>query len=354
MKWVLLLAFVLSPSLVLAQEVFLLTKALDFSSSPGLKSARPINVGKHPTLLKKVSESKGVVKVQLLQQNGKAVNKTLYVSAKWFNRGTQAKAEAFHADPNQLVRNATKAPEPDCQEDEPVSEKIESYVPIMAQPYTGVACSVLEGPTQEVDLFLKCFEDIQKRLQYNSASAYKSLSKLYTLSPSEQKFMAMILTMYGEARGAHPPEAQMAAVMKVIENRTTKARETDPTSNELDVVLQDAQFSMYNPKDKNWRAALSASPDEMRGAVKVFASRGADQCVSKPPSKGDFIYHYATSELCSSSRRPNWIHQGKKIQLQVGGSPLTSSGAHYFYADVPWRFNSSNRYREYAEQQGDI
>lgn len=350
MKLILLLGLLFATNLALAQEVFLLTKSLDFSNSPGLKGARAMAVGKQPTLMKKLSEKNGVIKVQIFQQNGKSVNKTMYVSAKWFKRGTDSKAEKFHTDPNEIVEKSTKAPELECEEEERV---------VRPQPFhhgglTGGACSVLDSNSEDVELYLKCFQYIQNRLEFNSKSAYKTLSKLYTLSPSEQKFMAMVLTMYGEARGARPTDAQMSAVMKVIENRTTKARESNPESNELDVVLQDSQFSMYNPKDRNWRAALTATPEEIREAVKVFATNGAGQCVSKPSSQTDDVYHYATSQLCNSRNRPDWIRQGQRVQMKFDGAPITSSGAHYFYADVPWTFKPYNRYRQYAEQVGDI
>lgn len=335
-----LLGFFVSFSLpVFADEPLLLTKSLNFSSSPNLKKSQILQVGKRPTLMRKIGESNGVTEVEVFQMNGKSVQKKLYISTKWLKKGTDQSAVEFHTDPNTIVN----------------SDPFELMCPKVEEPSfertsnseSSQGCSVLATGSTDVNAHLECFNEIKEKLHVKSPyTAYKAISKLYTLAPAEQKFMAMILTMFGEARGTNPVQANMAAVMKVIENRTNKAQESDPDLNELDIVLQDAQFSMFNPRDPNWKKALKASESEMRNSIEVFATKQSRTCDVAPPKfDEDHVYHYATFA-------PYWAHQGQEVKMLVDGEKLSSSGAHRFWAKVPWSFTSSNRYKRYAKKKG--
>ena len=93
------------------------------------------------------------------------------------------------------------------------------------------------------------------------------------LNNYEQRFIAMIFTSFGEARGLKPVQANLTKVMKVLENRRVDANRRGLSKfNELDAALQPWQFSMYNENDVNWRKALDASPHSgaMQDSIKAF------------------------------------------------------------------------------------
>lgn len=337
MRFVILATLVLVSLPISAAETLLLTKSLDFLVSPHSNKTTRLQVGKQPTLIRLLGESGGLSEVEIFQQNGKAVNKRMFVSSKWLKRGTDSRTTDFQIDPNLMVNrdyNELLCEDPEVEED-------------IGTAKTEGNCEVLSSGSSDVAKHMKCFNHLKEKLNIRSPnSAYGAISKLYTLEPEEQKFMALILTMFGEARGTSPVQAHMAAVMKVVENRTEKANMSDPDLNELDIVLQDSQFSMFNPRDPNWRAAFKASANDMKNAIMVYAQKKSRSCDVIPAKiDEDKVYHYATFA-------PFWAHQGKEVNMSVDGKKLSAKGAHRFWAGVPWSFNSSNRYKRYARQKG--
>lgn len=330
-KNILAFIFLFSSTLLVAQEekVFLLTKSLTFSKSKNLASPFSMNPGNKPTLFRLVSSSKGISQVQLIQENGKEVNKILYVSSQWFAKGTSESAAEFRVDPNPIVNAVNNANALVCE------------APKDLDPLNP--CSVLDSGHSDPALFMNCYESIRTKLKLNSKeSAYSNLSKLYSLTPSEQKFMASIMTMYGEARGTRPPEENMAMVMKVIENRTKVAKSCATNVTELDVVLQSAQFSMYNPKDPNWKAAISASSKDLEDAMKVYALRNS---VYRCENVRDNVCHYHVPGIDLQ----DWMERKKRVSVSVNGQKIDD---HQFYAGVAWAFNPNNPYKRYAVKQG--
>ncbi|MFP5385725.1 MAG: cell wall hydrolase, partial [Bacteriovoracia bacterium] len=264
------------------------------------------------------------------QENGKEVNKVLYISTKWFEKGTSPSATVFQTDPNEIVNNA-------------VDTNLVCEAPKDLDP--NDPCSVLDSGHDNPDLFMSCFDSIRQKLRLSSTgTAYATLSKLYSLPPSEQKFMAMVLTMHGEARGTRPPEENMAAVMKVIENRTRYAQERSPGSSELDVVFQSSQFSMYNPRDPNWKAAITGSSEELANAIKVYAYRNSTYRCQQIKEN---VCHYHVPGI----DKQDWMESRKIVNVTVNGERITE---HQFYAGVAWAFNPNNPYKNYARRQGYI
>jgi hypothetical protein len=317
-----------------ADDIFLLTQPLEFSEEPGAPGTQ-INVLSGATLMKRLSTENGLVKVQVFQENGREVNKIRYLSEKWFNLGTSpSHLSQFHIDPNVLVERLNAGPE--CEED------------------TAKACAVLDTENSDVALYTECFEAIQNKISFKSSdSAYTSLSKLYALSESEKRFMAMILTMYGEARGTTPPEEHMAAVMKVITNRTRIAKAEYPDATELDVVLHNSQFSMFNPRDPNWKAALKADAENMKIAIGVFVERNSYKYrTSDPQISADSIFHYMSTALFNSKKKIAWASD--TIDVFVNEKLVTSKNAHVFFDDIAWNFTPKNRYKKYAKKKGII
>ena len=315
-----------------ADDIFLLTQPLELSEEPGVPGIQ-MNVLPGATLMKRLSTENGLVKVQIFQENGKEVNKIRYLAEKWFALGTSpSHLSQFQIDPNVLVQRLNAGPE--CEED------------------TSKACAVLDTESGDVALYTECFEAIKNKLSFKSSdNAYTSLSKLYALSASEKKFMAMILTMYGEARGTIPPEEHMAAVMKVIVNRTRIAQAEYPEVNELDVVLHNSQFSMFNPGDPNWRAALKADAENMKTAISVFVERNSYKYRTDDPKiSADSIYHYMSTALYNSKQKIAWATD--TIDLYVNEKLVSPKDAHVFFDDIAWNFTPKNRYKKYAQKKG--
>jgi hypothetical protein len=357
-------------SLEIQAKDYLLTKGLSFSTKPNLISDPIlINVTAQPTMLRKLHSNGKVALVQIYQQDGKPVNKKFYVSEEWLGKGTAV--QDFKVDPNVIVAGAA---EPECgddfkvDEEEPIPKVVkEEVVQVEIQERSDpTACNVLNTESAHAALYTKCYESIRAKLKFNKDdSSYKNLSKLYTLSEKEKHFMAALFTMYGEARGTRPPEENMASILFVLENRLSYAKSKGHTNaNLLDVAVQNSQFSMFNPSDPNWKAAITADSTKMAAAIKVYAQRKST--FAKHSITND-VYHYATAGLCKSKNPPDWALTKVKTTVKekvivteklkaranvnVNGHNIVH---HYYFKDVPWTFNPNNRYKTYAEQEGLI
>ena len=276
----------------------------------------------------------------------------MYVSSKWLSAGTTPSPVAsFEIDPNVVLTKIN----PQCK---PV-EKETAEAPLASAVQTkglSPACQVLGTENPNPEAYVNCLGEIKAKLKYkDSDTASVTISKLYGLHPLEQKFMAYILTMHGEASGMRPPVPHMAGVMKTIENRLAYARKKYPEANELDVVLQNLQFSMYNKNDPNWRRAIKASPQMMMAAITTYAKRNIMSIETSPRGpEVNKVYHYATTDLCNSRSAPPWKDSRKHVKLVVDGSAVAIPKGHMFFRDIPWTFSPNNNYRSYAKQEGII
>lgn len=326
-KTILLLMTSLYLTNAMSDEVFLLTNSLDAYQDKISGKVVRIKPGSKPTLFRKIKESHGMVEVELIQKNGQSSNQKLFLSSYWFERGTSTNSlKPFEIDPHKVVDNINRG--------EAICVQNNHNLP-------SEKCSILKTGRNDIDDHMACFEHLKtKLLKPGHHSAYQILSRLYTLAPEEQTFMANIMTMYGEARGLHPVEKQMAAVMKVIENRTKVAKADYPNHgiNELDVVLQNSQFSMFNPKNGNWRKALRADSEDMRHAIKVYAEKQSKDC-----KLGNNVCHYVAERLCHSPHAPRWTKSRSEVEIGLSG--------HAFYSNVGWDFNPNNRYKQFARNQ---
>jgi hypothetical protein len=162
--------------------------------------------------------------------------------------------------------------------------------------------------------------------------------------------MALVLTGFGESRGVPPPDLQMSAVMKVIENRTEYGRKKYPHITELDVVLQNINFSMYNEGDPNWRDAIGASRISIKKAIQAYVDLPSRKFETNAgDDSADKVYHYAEVGLCSSGK-VNWVEPGKEVSLTIDGQKLPSAKGHLFYQRIPWTFVPTNKYKDYAKK----
>lgn len=366
MKYIYLFIFSFMNSVLWASDIYVLGKSLQFSSHKNMSDAKVINVNSGITLFKILEQTKDTVKVEMIQKNSKSTKQILYVSKKWFNRGTSIQDDAivkFNLNPNDVIAPLS-APKKDCPEipaEMPVAKKI-----IPKLKTSNVCENILENPDTTNDQYLICFKSIQDRFQdrlaekKQSKRAYNVLSGLYELSKEEQKFMAYILTMYGEARGTVPREAQMAAVMQVIKNRTRQAREKGyPEANELDTVLQNNQFSIYRTKDKNWLAGMTATSDQLADVIKVYRNVNkyvieANKNKGKLHDVSEKVYHFISHQLNLSQERPDWATSKNQVAMTVNGKGINNSNGHVFFQNVPWTFEPNNKYKRYAIKEGLI
>jgi len=328
MRFLIIPTFILfSLSAFADSEILFLNKALDFIDESG-KSHR-ITPKKDLTLFKIIGTKGSVTEVELIQENGREKSKKLFVSTKWLKRGT--KTHTLITDPNEVMKNVdeTLNGNLDCDEPKEITEPIGSCESL-TQTLSKTKLPSLEN----------CLNSLLDKIP-KSGSAQKRLSKLYDFSDAEQEFLAHVLTAYGEARGAKPTKAQLKGVMNVVENRVSYAQQTHPDANALDIVFQKSQFSMYNPKDGNWKAALkNANPEIMNLAIEAYIEMKTEE--SDVPSN---VYHYMTTTL-SKTGKVSWAKNSKKKRVQVDGSYLDNNSGHVYYRDIAWSFNPRNRYNK--------
>jgi hypothetical protein len=199
----------------------------------------------------------------------------------------------------------------------------------------------------------QCWESIQDALgtinHPNRDNVYENMYK--KLNPHEKRFMAMVASSVGEAGILSRNKwREMHAVMKVIDNRLkyAKDRGDEINPNEIDIILQDSQFSMYNGKDRegNWESTLLSSTGrpELIRAIKAYISYPHQNF--GPKNTIDKVYHYH-----ASYRYPSWRHQGTIVKVKVNdkdvdGKRLRYNGvykqvSHKFYKGVPWTYESN-------------
>lgn len=354
-----ILFYLLATSPLYSEDVFLLSKTLEFSKNSQFTDLKMIHAQeKGITLFKVIEKVKNILKIEVIQKNGLPANEILYISEKWFNRGTKKTEDPsfinLKLDPNQALQNINSPLKLPC----PGFDETTSA--IFNSPPTICDKALLETPSSK-EAHLQCFEFLQNKIKNKmseknrSKRAYQAISALYELKEHEQKFLAYLLTMYGEARGTKPVKEQMAGVMKVIQNRTEYAKEKGfLDANELDVVLQNNQFSMYNVQDNNWEVALNANFEEMSDAVDVYMEKDSFQIKinqKKQTKKTDSVYHYISKMLYLSEDRPLWSLPSNHVNLAVNGSVLNNSNGHVFFSNVPWTFEPTNKYKKYAEKE---
>lgn len=360
MRTFIIILFIIFSPILLAKELFVLNKPLQFSTDSSMQKSKMLSPGDGLTVFKILENNGKVLKVKMIQHNGQASNKIFYTSASWFKQGTKEKNEkAFklHLNPHDVVDNMSRPQVPclDVVKTDPPKPKVDT---------PNLCNGVIDNPKSTAEQYMSCFSFLQAKLQKRMSvkklkyRANQTLSGLYDLNSSEQKLMAYLLTMYGEARGAKPTYEQMAGVMKVIENRTRYAHETGhPEANELDVVLQDSQFSMYNSNDRNWEIAINAKPEDMLDAIKVYQNKDKIKFKSEVKAKAKLnmpenVFHYITTALKESVNSPEWSKHKTPENFKVNGQSLNQENGHEFFAGVAWSFNPTNKYKKIAKHDG--
>lgn len=178
------------------------------------------------------------------------------------------------------------------------------------------------------------------------------LKNLYRLEPHEQELMGMVLTSYGEVRGADINEAYL--VMKTLSNRVKTAKEKGcKHANALDAATQAWQFSVWNKNDPNWKKAISLELEEdneeekMKAILGVYKNYKAGTYTVNNQDKKTFdnITHFRTQNLTNV---PDWGRAHNAIKtIRINGKDAGASGNmkvhHYFFKNIPWSFKYNNK-----------
>lgn len=377
MKTTLLILLFLSSSFgsLAAQEIDIRTIEFDVyktfdvvHSKTGRKSRIKESQGRK---VKIVGKNKWAYVIRVVDKNGNISGDSYMVAHKWARRALNIQAALHAAKLKQVIEESTKPPEMDenCQtcgivEETPSVEKVtqedlvepdEKDVPVVTESYNWKpGCEVLakgQGlKSADSEQLFKCIRSIQKSIaegarnrngQLNRSKAFKNLYS--RLNKEEQKFAAHIFTAQGEAAiltSARPPRyEEMVAVMKVVENRmdasNNNRRSRRKPFNELDVVLDPWQFSMYNSKDPGWRRSLDIDyRTNFSNAVHSYIKFVSADIEPKP--EVDRIYHYHANYV-----RPNWRSNSKRVTISVDDKKVLggSKTKHYFYRDIAWSRN---------------
>ena len=217
-------------------------------------------------------------------------------------------------------------------------------------PHCQVLAKSPQLESDEAEMVL-CLQSLKKSVTENNLNEDRKYIRsqvfrdMYRkLNPTEQRFLALSLTAYGES-GILRDERDMKMIMRVIDNRVKYANKKgrSPKANELDIVLQPLQFSMYNANQNDWRQALEASPHDPGIKLAVSSYRKYPNASFEPKEKIDDIRHYHATYV-----NPNWASRSKLIPVQIDGDRtrirrLKVRGErvdvrHEFYQNIAWSF----------------
>lgn len=240
-------------------------------------------------------------------------------------------------------------------------------------------CSVLQGGvgTGDTELLKICLANMRATITKDTTDEQGRVSRILVfenlyrkLNPVEQRFAAMIFTAAGEAGSLTPPNEEMEAIMKVLDNRKKQANQKGAEdANVLDMALQSYQFSFYNQErnaaNEPWRrlmlrANLFEHPHIER-AINAYISyeNGSD---FQPTEQADKMTHYYSTILDPPSvmpyDAPDWSKEQEEIKLSVNQQELNGYESkkykrairHKFYSDIAWSYRK-NRFRSAVENE---
>lgn len=318
-----------------------------------------------------------------------------HVAKKWARKALNIQAALQVARMNDVVKEATNPPIAECttntvepihnpidddqdddavlaestpvKEEELIDPEDKEEVVLDVSGYRPGCEALAKGKAvsaQDKEKLTQCVRSIRRAVSEGARKSNGNLDRatafknLYSkLRPEEQRFAAMIFTAQGEAavlvRGNPPAIQEMQAVMKVVENRKNDAnrRAGSEKYNELDIVLQPLQFSMYNSNDNGWKRSLDSGVSEnFNNPIDAFI--GFENATFAPKPQVDQVYHYHTNYV-----NPDWTRSNKAMRITADGRTTraapagynegTSSGRaqimksysrvrHIFFHNLPW------------------
>lgn len=329
--------------------------------------------------IKIVGKNKWAYVIKVVDSQGNLSAGSYLVAHKWARRALNIQAALHAARLQKEIENSTLPPEPDCKscgidvdsnpqqvKAEPVVQEDlvdpeEKDVPVVTdgtkwKPGCEVLADEKKLKEQDAKTLFQCIRSIQSAINQGARDSRgrlirsKVFKNLYSrLNKKEQKFAAFIFTSHGEASSLavkNPPKyEEMIAIMKVIDNRMNAAnsyrRATRKPFNQLDVVLDRSQFSMYNKNDPNWKRCLDIDRRE-NFSVAIHSFIKYQQSDLKPKPEVDRLYHYHTNYVS-----PGWKRNSKRVPVSVDGKQVngTSRVKHYFYRDIAWSRNPKTDWR---------
>ena len=308
-------------------------------------------------------------------KNNRPVGGEFYTAKRWARRALNLHAAKHVLEMNRVISEATDHPKMDCcdpnvhdnPQDVTIFDELDASqeLPTTQQDYLP-GCQSLDvansSRPRDLDELKRCIGSIQVKITKNARNSRGALLRgkvfrnLYTeLNQKEQRFAALVFTAHGEAipitTGDPPKLQEMSAVMKVVDNRMTSSQNDNKTFNELDVVLDPFQFSMYNRNENVWRRALDPGRGQsLNKAVQAYIEYEAADFEPKP--EVNRVYHYHANYV-----RPNWASNSRAVRLSVNGgltrpapyghNEYTRTGRsriaksyrrvrHIFYHDLAW------------------
>lgn len=181
----------------------------------------------------------------------------------------------------------------------------------------------------QVESLHRCAQSIRNAITNRGQDMNRErvFRRLYSqLNPIEQHFAAMVFTAVGEAGTLTDSNSleEMLAVMKVVDNRVDRAnqRNRNRNFNQLDIVLDPVQFSMYNANSNNWRSRFNPRNDsiyrgQMNNAIKSYLQYPTASF--EPQPQMDHVYHYHTNFVVPSWSRHARGHSEYEITPVING-----------------------------------
>lgn len=359
------------------------------------KTGRMINISTNSrSSVRVVGENNWAYTIKVFKDN-RPVEGEFYVAKKWARRALNLYAAKHALEMNKSVSEATNQPKADCCDsnihDNPqevtIFDELDTSPRPRARPENFPpgrettqedylpGCQSLDTESssrpRDREELMRCIRSIQTQITNGARNSRGSLLRvevlrnLYTeLNPKEQRFAAMVFTAHGEAipiTTGNPPQLQeMTAVMKVVENRMRNSNERSGDFNELDVVLDPMQFSMYNRNETVWRRVLDPGRSEsLAKAVQSYIEYETADFEPKPEI--DQVYHYHANYV-----RPDWASSSKELRPRVNGDLTRPAPSgynerspagrrqiaksyrrvrHIFYRDIAWSRNPRTPWR---------
>jgi hypothetical protein len=263
------------------------------------------------------------------------------------------------------VRPGTSAPNSPPSSRSPASEKKSdgyskvkgSQREIYVEPTPGEfheGCEALaDQPIQEQeskDKLAKCINSIKQAItsgNYDDKGNLirtKVFASMYErLKPEEQIFAAYMFTALGEAGVwskdiEKPGEAML--VMKSIQNRRNAAIEQGASANseefnELDIVLTEFQYSMYNPgltPGTHWSQYMNPDDNsDFSVMIEAFAQMTDPNTQWEPDDVINEVTHYHREYLKPAE---NWEKNGVRVYPTVNGQKIRSDSSSNGYNKI--------------------
>jgi len=214
-------------------------------------------------------------------------------------------------------------------------------------------------PDSNKGMLATCMESIKKAItqgnrdQYGNLDRNKVFASMYErLKPEEQIFAAYIFTGHGEAAMwtsvEEPGEAML--VMKSVQNRRITAEQQREDKNlpigaenfnELDIVLTEWQYSMYN-NGENWDQYMDPGISvDFAPMIEAYAQMTDPATEWDPEEAMNNVTHYHREYV---NPVDNWAARGVRVYPSVNGQRLRSDSSSGGYNKIYYNVDGSSNW----------